>query len=501
MAGDMNPSQFPWIMPASALAGFFVSLWMEILARPRCASFHRPMFSWLLHAGLFLGAWGCALALFCRPVFAILAVLAGQFIVVQINNAKYRALREPFIFSDFGIFSQALKHPRLYFPFLGIGRAVLAGLAICGAAAFGLWIESPLEFYLYWATGLIVAGPVLLFAGLIAAEKPILSPEADLARCGFFASIAQYWVREKTIPPPRQTRLPAPMAKKSQGLPDIVVIQSESFFDARQICREIRPEIFLNFDAACAASCLHGRLEVPAWGANTMRPEFSFLTGLEPKELDIHRFNPYRYAARRPLRALPAVLREMGYSTTCIHPHPARFFRRDRAFPHLGFERFIDAKDFPGAKKVGPYVSDEAVMDRLIRELDGRSGPSFFFVITMENHGPLHLEKMAPEEETRFFQNPLPSGCQDLGIYARHLLNADRELGRLRMHLSGLGRDSLLCYYGEHVPSMPRVYDSLGMPDGRTNYFLDNPGSPISGRKDMPVWDLPREILSRIGVQ
>ena len=488
-------------MPASALAGFFVSLWMENLARPRCAAFHRPFFSWLLHAGLFLAAWGCALALFSRPVFAILAVLAGQFLVVQVNNAKYRALREPFIFSDFGIFSQALKHPRLYFPFFGIGRAVLAGFAIIGAAGFGLWIESPLEFYFYWAGGLIIAGPALLFVGLLTAKRPILNPEADIARCGLFVSIAQYWFREKTVAPPKEAKLQAPRTPRSQELPDIVVIQSESFFDARQICREIRPEIFLNFDAACAASCLHGRLEVPAWGANTMRPEFSFLTGLGPEELDIHRFNPYRYAARRPLRALPAVLREMGYSTTCIHPHPARFFRRDRAFPRLGFERFVDAEDFSGAKKAGPYISDEAVMDRLIQELDGRLGPSFIFVITMENHGPLHLEKCEPAEESRFFQNQLPRGCEDLAIYARHLQNADRELGRIRMHLSGIGRNSLLCYYGEHVPSMPKVYDTLGMPDGRTNYFLDMPGSPIVGRIDIPVWDLPRELLSRIGVQ
>lgn len=154
----MNPSQFPWIMPASALAGFFVSLWMEILARPRCASFHRPMFSWLLHAGLFLGAWGCALALFCRPVFAILAVLAGQFLVVQINNAKYRALREPFIFSDFGIFSQALKHPRLYFPFLESAGLFWPGWQYAAQRALGFGLNLRWNFIFIGRAGSLLRG-------------------------------------------------------------------------------------------------------------------------------------------------------------------------------------------------------------------------------------------------------------------------------------------------------------------------------------------------------
>jgi len=495
----MPESIAAWMPAFVPIAGIFISVLLEGLARPACPSFRRPLASWLVHAGLLLGVWGFALAVFGRPVFSMLAVLVGQFVVVQVNNAKCRALREPFIFSDFGIFSQALKHPRLYFPFLGVGRAILAGLAAIGAATFGLWIESPLDFSLFWACGALFAGLALLSLGLFIAKKPLLDPEADLSRCGLFSSITQYWFREKTVRPPRETRLLVPQTARNSEWPDIVVIQSESFFDARRLFRGLRPELLTNFDAACASACLRGGLKVPAWGANTMRPEFSFLTGLAPEELDVHRFNPYRSAARRPLRALPSILRELGYNTTCIHPHPARFFRRDRAFPNLGFGRFVDGDEFSGAKKAGPYVSDEAVMDRLIRELDCLNGPAFFFVITMENHGPLHLERLKPGERSRFFQDELPEGCEDFGVYARHLENADRELGRLRRHLAGRSRPTWLCYYGEHVPSMPKVYDALGLPDGRTDYFLEIPGSTPSGRLDLPVWDLPQELLRRLG--
>ena len=230
-----------------------------------------------------------------------------------------------------------------------------------------------------------------------------------------------------------------------------------------------------------------------------MRPEFAFLTGIEPASLDIHRFNPYRRVARRPIRALPAVLREAGYSTTCIHPHPARFFRRDRAFPNLGFERFVDIREFRNASRCGPYIGDESVTDKLLAEIKRANGPAFYFVITMENHGPLHLENLADREAREFFTTPPPDSCADLGVYLRHLKNADEQLGRLRQLLAGRGRPYVLLFYGEHLPSMPLVYDFLGMPDGRTDYFIESSTQKGPETIDLAVEELACRLLGAVG--
>jgi phosphoglycerol transferase MdoB-like AlkP superfamily enzyme len=327
---------------------------------------------------------------------------------------------------------------------------------------------------------------------------PSLDPERDMAEQGLFSSIARYWLLERREKTPTTTPLPSIRTARSRDLPDIVVIQSESFFDARRLFPGIRREVLSDYDISCANAAWSGRLEVPAWGANTMRPEFAFLTGLPPQSLGIHRFNPYRRVTRRPLRALPAVLREAGYHTTCIHPHPARFFRRDRAFPYLGFERFIDMRQFCGAKKAGPYISDEAVTDKLLQELREAGRPSFFFVITMENHGPLHLEKTRPGESEELYSNAPPSNCQDLTIYLRHLRNADMQLGRLRKELKERSRPTIFCFYGEHLPSMPVVYGTLGIPDGKTDYFLELPLPPGRLRRDIKVEELSGMILGSL---
>ena len=485
------------IFPALLLlAGIFLSLALERLASPRCPGVKRPIFSVALHSGLLVVVWAAALLVVRRPAFALLLVLAGQFLVIQVNNAKYRALREPFLFSDFGIFSQTIKHPRLYLPFLGVWRALLAAAGAALAIAVGWLLESPLPDFAAWAGTAAMVSLLLLAVGWGTAVQPSLAPERDLGTHGLLTSIALYWLREKTFPPPRTT--PLTVLQPSRALPDIVVIQSESFVDARRLFPGIQRELLANYDAACASAALHGRLQVPAWGANTMRPEFCFLTGITPDTLDVHRFNPYRRIARRPLRALPAVLREAGYKTTCIHPHPARFFRRDRAFPFLGFDLFVDDREFPEAKRCGPYVSDEAVTDKLLHKLKGADGPSFFFVITMENHGPLHLEKVTNEEAEQFFTRMPPPSCSDLHVYLRHLRNADQQLGRLRNALLARSRPYILVFYGEHLPSMPGVYETLGVPDGRTDYFIESMTKGDRQAIDLDIAELPERVLDLI---
>jgi hypothetical protein len=494
----MTTDQASLVAPAIALAGFLLSLLLETLVRPSAPGLRRPWFSLAVHGGLWVVAWACCFAVLGRPIFAALIVLCGQFLVIQVSNAKYRALREPFIFSDFGIFSQALKHPRLYFPFLGIGRAALAALAVVLAAAVGLWLENPVGHAWLAAGWSTSAALVLLGLGLAAAPKALLDPEKDLAQRGLFCSIAQYWLKEHTSKLPYAPGFPA-IAKTSAELPDVVVVQSESFFDARRICRGIRRDVLRNFDEACSAASMHGRLSVPAWGANTMRPEFSFLTGTDPESLGVHRFNPYRRVTRRPFNALPTSLQALGYRTTCIHPHPARFFRRDRAFPNLGFSRFLDDREFRGAKTEGPYVSDEAVTDKLVNELGSARDPAFFFVITMENHGPLHLESVPPQDTDEFYTEQPPEGCADLTVYLRHLRNADRELGRLRSFLHSRIRPAVLCFYGEHLPSMPAVYDSLGMPDGKTDYFIETTAGANRVECDLSIQELAQRMVGTMG--
>ncbi|MGH8642551.1 MAG: LTA synthase family protein, partial [Burkholderiales bacterium] len=292
-------------------------------------------------------------------------------------------------------------------------------------------------------------------------------------------------------------------ASAGRDSPHIVAVQSESFLDARRLFAGIRPEVLREYDALRAAAACHGRVEVSAWGANTVRTEFAFLSGLGAGALGIHRFNPYRRLARQGVPTLPGFLKRAGYRAVCVHPYPASFYTRDEVYPLLGFDEFIDIRGFDGAERAGSYVCDVAVAEKVCGLLGGASSrPLFVFVITMENHGPLHLEKALPADVERLYSVAPPAGCDDLTTYLRHLGNADRMAGMLRDRLESLPGSSWLCWFGDHVPIMPKVYETMGYADGRTDYFIWGKGRTphATAKLDLKVEDLGVLLLERAGL-
>ncbi|MCX7098191.1 MAG: LTA synthase family protein [Methylococcales bacterium] len=435
--------------------------------------------TWAIHIGLYFMLFAFELALFQRPWFATINVLSLIMLVVQVSNAKFKALREPFIMQDFEYFTDALKHPRLYIPFLGIGRAAIAALGFALVVYAGLSLESAITdtatmlAFLQTLLGLVLVGMVTVWIGAKQLLPVSFDPNADLQQLGLFSSLWRYGEQERIQPEvaPIYGRLnPAQMA--ADDLPHLVVVQSESFFDARQLSACIRPSVLQEFDRLKSEALYHGRLAVSAWGANTVRTEFAFLSGLSAATLGVHRFNPYRKLAKLGLPSLALFLQAQGYRTVCVHPFHASFYGRDQVMPKLGFDEFIDLQQFGGAKKAGPFIGDQALADKVAALLSITSQPLFIFVITMENHGPLHLEKVTESDIQRFYLSPPPTSCEDLTIYLRHLQNADQMAASLRDCLLGLERPSCLCWYGDHVPIMPSVYQALATPDGNTDYFI-----------------------------
>jgi phosphoglycerol transferase MdoB-like AlkP superfamily enzyme len=452
-----------------------------------------------LHAALWLLAFVPLLALLQRPLFALLLVAGLHLLLIAVSAAKRRVLREPLVYADLALFSQAFRHPRLYLPYFGLARAAAIAVAFAAVLVAGLWLEpaqppAPAA----WAV-LFIAGLALLLSGSRVAIT--LDPAADVARFGLLPALWLYAIAERRFVRPVESpfaALPPGGRIGRRADPHIVAIQSESFFDARRLHAGIAPAVLERFDAL-RAGAESGRLAVPVWGAYTMRTEFAFLSGIAPDALGIHRFNPYRRFARRGVATIATALRERGYRTLCLHPYPASFFGRDRVFPALGFDEFIDVAGFDGATRSGPYIADAEVTERIAAALRTADRPLFVFAITMENHGPLHLEKTGAQDAARLYRSLPPAGCDELTVYLRHLANADAMLGALAAELGP--REGALCFYGDHVPGMPAVYAALGYDDPRTDYLLWHPHTSAPAvQADLGVEALAARLLSRAGL-
>lgn len=493
------------------LTGLGLSFLIERLIRPGVSSpWQRPLAAHTLHCGLWLLAFAFELALFRRPWFAATVVLIMLVILVLANNAKVHTLREPFIFQDFEYFLDTLRHPRLYLPYFGLGKALLATIAFFLTLLAGMHLESPVTDtmspvdFSAGLTTLVIVGLLLLAFGTNRKTAVCFEPKQDILNLGFLASLWRYGEEERHCPPVVLSFFARTRGlESSSSLPHLVVVQSESFFDVRRWYAGIRPEVLTHFDALKQEAVCHGQVEVPAWGANTVRTEFAFLSGLPPEGLGVHRFNPYRKVASLADGTLPSLLKERGYRTVCVHPYPASFYGRDRLFPRLGFNQFLDIEAFAGAEKCGPYIGDAAVAAKVCALLSAATCPLFLFVITMENHGPLHWEREDPGDVERFYADLPPTGCEDLSVYLRHLANADRMAGSLAAHLATMADPAWLCWFGDHVPIMPKVYERLGLPDGRTDYLLwsnRDGGGEEGNYLDLQVEDLGALLLGKAGL-
>lgn len=488
----------------AALTGLLLSFALELLIRPRPNPFHRRgAADSILHAGLWLLAYAVLVLVLGRPWFAMTLVSAGLLTLIMVNNAKYLALREPFVFQDYDYFIDAIRHPRLYIPFLGWWRAIAAALSVVAAIGLGFWAEDRLSYdpqTIAKFTGLLAMAAALIVGGNSARTPMSFDPELDLTRHGLLSSLWSYGLAYFSPTPPWES--PLMTAEKPDGalLPHLVAVQSESYFDPRTLWSQIDPSVTAGLDRLCAEAVEAGTCTVPAWGANTVRSEFAFLAGKKGDDLGVHRFNPYRSIKTAENGSMARALKNLGYRTVCIHPYPISFYERERVYPLLGFDEFIDIKSFTPEDKSGPYIADQAIATR-IRDLIGSADtPLFIFVITMENHGPLHLENVNPDDLASLYTTPPPEGCEDLTIYLRHLRNASLMAEHVAQTLTQNDRPGWLCWYGDHVPIMSTVYEKMGAPNGQTPYFIwGTAPNQVAVQAERAADDLARTYLTHAG--
>ena len=444
-----------------------------------------------------LGLAALLLLLTGRPFAAALLSISVFLFLGLFNYAKLIVLREPLILADAWLLPQVFRYPHLYFPFLPVRAMIVSFAALCACLSLLFYLEdnrvspAPLPFKLLLLA--MTSTPALLLVLMRLGKLPGLGsrllrhcpvshdPMADALRCGPLAAAMLHPVlagamenRKDRVPDflrtheakPAQSSWPEPVEAllselerlNAEHLPHILLIQAESLYDIRD---HLRPEqnaalgdFLPNLDMLKTRGQL---LPTPesAFGAYTMRTEFSMLTGLQLPVLGPFAHNPYLAAGRRPFWSLARHLDRKGYDTICLHPYAKDFFHRDRVMPNLGFRHFIGMGELRGLERFGPYVSDGALGQWMIDKMERSGQPLFCFTITMEAHGPwlpgrLTKEQMAsclPLETFGLFS------LQTL-LYLCHLSNTDRMLGMLLAAEKRLSRPVRLLVYGDHAPSL-----------------------------------------------
>ena len=290
--------------------------------------------------------------------------------------------------------------------------------------------------------------------------------------------------------------------------PDIVVIQSESFFDPSIMKGYANADLTPNL-RRLAARGTSGALHIPTFGGGTIRTEFEMLTGLSLRYFDNMQF-PYLQMGRKQVPSLVHVLNDHGYETIAVHGNDPTFWNRSTAFKALGFQRFVSQADFPpDAPNDGKYMADSAMTDEILRQLKDSGPPQFIFAISIEAHGPYDVE---PKDTAARDAIAVPAGIEvkdkvELQNYLYHMQHADHELGRLAAALATRQRPTLLLFYGDHLPALTDVYRTDGFVDGGDmlaepgTWLLVDPRStapPV--HEDTAAWLMPGQLLAAAGI-
>lgn len=469
---------------------------------------------WLIQTALITLIFTSALLISYRPFLSSIISLAICAVFLVVNQAKYKALDEPLVFSDIYLYLQVFTHPRLFLPFLNFPLTIFAITLGLGLLSTAIILEPALSVSKIIFSSITIL--LILILGIFILKQAIkiqlsFEPIADVKNLGFLNSLAIYFIQAKqsknlaNFKAITQTQTNFIQNTSTIAIqPDLVVVQSESFFDPRCLSTSINPSVLKHFDLLSSQAQQTGKLHVPAWGANTLRSEYAFLSGLPNQQLQHYRFNPYQFLQKNNTLSIVSYLKKLGYRCICIHPNHSIFFKRDKVFPLLGFDEFIDLQAFDAEQTAGPYISDQAVASKIQEILETHEGkcPLFIFAITMENHGPLHLETYVDADLNELYQKQPPKQHHDLTIYLKHLKNADQMLLTLTDYFKLRANNTWLCWYGDHVPSMPKVYKELNFKDGRSEYLIWNNQiqTPISINKELPIEQLGIAFLELAGL-
>ena len=484
---------------------------------PRYVANSRPTRSPALLLDLLpvLIAGSLALTATGRPIFTgVLLVSLGAGFAFA-DRTKRQVLREPVVFSEMSELRHLFTHPQLYLPFAGpalvIGSAVAATALCLALLSFepGLWEPNPLVVLVYG--GVMAAGawlmsrePTLGAAAVALREFGATGePFSDAATLGPFAMVLTYGViarAERAMRRARHAPTPAPALRRRRLQPPVplVLVQCESFFDARRLSPLIPQALLSGFDACCERGGTFGRLQVPGWGANTMRAEFAVLTGIPETELGYDRFNPYHAFARVPIASLVWHLRGQGYRTVCLHPFDRSFFRRDLTLPALGFETFLGIESLGGSRRP-PYYSDPELADHVLKVLDAEGPGVFIFAITMGNHGPWREAGLPinPELRSNFDAIGMPQGGELLR-YLDGLRQSDEMLQILLTGLQQRHGEGVLAFYGDHLPSLPQAFRHFGFDEVGSDYVVWRGSASETRQLDLPAHRLPRVIVDAL---
>lgn len=289
----------------------------------------------------------------------------------------------------------------------------------------------------------------------------------------------------------------------TDSLPNIIVIQLESFFDVSRVSWLETSEDPLEYWHSLCEEYSSGYYTVPSIGAGTANTEFETLTGMSLRFFGAGEY-PFKGILKEVTCESAAFnLKELGYTATAIHNNQANFYSRKVVYKNLGFDAFISDEYMDTQDDVNEngWMRDENLITPIMDSLASTEGKDFVFTVSVQAHGAYPTDPVLEDPEITVSGAETDAQINAWEYYINQLNEVDQFIQDLIAEVEASGEDTVILFYGDHLPTMGlEDSDLTGGNTYQTNYLIwDNIGLDEQD-KDIASYQAIAEVMDQLDI-
>lgn len=249
----------------------------------------------------------------------------------------------------------------------------------------------------------------------------------------------------------------------SKETPNIIFLQLESFYDPMNIEGLSFNEDPIPVFRSLMNSYTSGKLTVPSIGAGTANTEFEVITGMDIDYFGVAEYPYLSILQNNVCESVAYNIKEYGYTAHAMHNHTGSFYDRHIVFPNLGFDTFTSIENMRNIhRNETGWAKDSMLTYEINTVLDStKNEADLIYAISVQGHGKypanedvfnsLYNEKNPAHIKITGNENDAEKPGVDYWVNQVH--DMDAFIGSLITSLEMREEPTVLCMYGDHLPS------------------------------------------------
>lgn len=245
------------------------------------------------------------------------------------------------------------------------------------------------------------------------------------------------------------------LSNDEKELPNILMIQLESFFDPTLIeSVEFDTDPIPNF-RELQNNYSTGTFSVSTIGGGTANTEFEVISGFN---LDFFAPGEYPYNTTINNKASESInyaLKELNYSTHALHNHEGNFYNRNTVFANLGFDTFTSAEYMLINERTDlGWAKDKFLIEPIVDLLTSTETQDFIYAISVQGHGSYPDKEISDEKYVNVTSINDDLNKNQLEYYANQVYEMDLFVKDLIDAVNALNEPTVIVFYGDHLPNL-----------------------------------------------